>query len=160
MTSKDLWKLSRSALLYIYPNHKRSYIPDDLLVFTLRFLCKEHKQYYTKEQLRYSYPHLKDYNKYDYPRYQNFYVNGKRHGECNVWYPNGQLRCRDFYRHGVKYGKHTDFWNNGKLMCLYFYVKGKLHNKWKEWDRSGKLDTIKIYNHGVLVLKKDLKKNL
>lgn len=44
MTSyKSLWDLSRSALLQLYPENKKSIIPNDLLIFTARFLCRIEK---------------------------------------------------------------------------------------------------------------------
>lgn len=56
------------------------------------------------------------------------YVNGKLHGERNIWYPNGVLFCKQFYINDTLDGKSEWFYPSGQIYDEHYYLKGKSCN--------------------------------
>lgn len=99
MLSKILWKLSKDALQYIYPDNKNSYLPSDLLIFTTIFLSKIDNSFYNKKK----------------PRLKRFYVNGLIHGITSSYTIFGHLYLQNSYKLGRKDGESIQLYKNGSV---------------------------------------------
>ena len=50
--------------------------------------------------------------------------NGQRHGECKLWYDNGQLRVHCFFVNGRFHGEFKWWYENDQIREHRFYVNG------------------------------------
>lgn len=132
MTSKNIWNISKKALNFIYPNHKISYIPHDLLVFITGFL------YITKYGC-----HNKSYV------YRISFLNGAVHGDTEVRYMNkddirlARSKIPDFTinndmipENSVKLVFRYNTKNKDKfgiIMRKISYFNGALHGEYKSY---------------------------
>lgn len=68
------------------------------------------------------------------------YDNGRKDGQEEWWYGNGQLSQKRYYSEGVKVGKHKGWWEDGGPKFVYrFNKEGAYHGKRKEWSRNGQM---------------------
>jgi len=72
------------------------------------------------------------------------YKNGKREGEWNSWYENGNLWSIGTFKSGVQVGKTMTYYENGNLRYTGNYDSNeKRIGAWKFYDEDGNLlDTI------------------
>lgn len=57
-------------------------------------------------------------------KWSAFYVNGMRHGLCQMWHPNGQ-KWREFHYHSDHiHGEYREWHPNGQLSFLTWYRNG------------------------------------
>lgn len=80
---------------------------------------------------------------------QSFYRDGKLEGERKVWYSNGQLHIKEFYRGGKEEGKYQTWREDGTWRIHAFYRNGKLEGACKWW-RNGRLEEWAFYRNGKL----------
>ena len=73
------------------------------------------------------------------------YVNGRRQGECQSFYPNGKLESDDFFMAGLLDGATTTYYDNGQKRYEGACSKGKPSGVWKFYDNTGKLIRSKDY---------------
>ena len=61
------------------------------------------------------------------------YLDGKRDGVSEGWYPNGHLAYRRGYAQGRESGEHTGWWADGRLHFVYHYRDGLIEGEAREW---------------------------
>lgn len=66
------------------------------------------------------------------------FVNGKRHGLLERWYPDGTLAYSANYVHGKLHGLTKSWWSNGNQRSQSTFVNGVAHGTHNEWYTSGK----------------------
>lgn len=127
------WEFLSKALVFVYPDHKKSILPKDILIFTSKFLCDVKTEYDDLLKIIKRISCVKEANVsfeiggyYNYRiRYKKFFLNDKEHGESKGWYINGQIRWHDFYKNGKRHGESTDWNENGKITQNTYFVNGK-----------------------------------
>lgn len=70
---------------------------------------------------------------------QTAYVNGKKHGLHQQWFPNGQKSYESPYDEGKIHGIARSWWRNGQLRRLSRYEQGVPHGTQEQWYASGQL---------------------
>ena len=73
------------------------------------------------------------------------YVNGRRQGECQSFYPTGKLQSDDFFQAGLLNGSTLTYYENGEKRYEGTYTQGKPSGVWKFYDDKGKLLHSKDY---------------
>lgn len=65
------------------------------------------------------------------------YINGKRHGLYQKWFPDGTLSFEANYLDGLQHGKTRTWWKNGNLRSEAYYENGVANGIQKQWYKSG-----------------------
>ncbi|WCO00648.1 toxin-antitoxin system YwqK family antitoxin [Psychroserpens ponticola] len=65
------------------------------------------------------------------------YINGKRHGIYQKWFPNGALSFEAYYVNGLQHGKAKSWWKNGNLRSEANFKDGIVNGIQKQWYKSG-----------------------
>ncbi len=65
------------------------------------------------------------------------FVNGKRHGIYQKWFPDGSLSFEAYYANGLQHGKAKSWWKNGNLRSEANYTNGIVNGIQKQWYKSG-----------------------
>jgi len=65
--------------------------------------------------------------------------NGTKHGECKVWYKNGQLMLHCFYQDNKYEGEYKTWWENGFLWQDCLFENGLSEGEYKQWHDNGQL---------------------
>ena len=81
------------------------------------------------------------------------YVNSNRHGTYQSWHTNGHLLEQCEYMNGNRHGTYQCWYNNGHLLEQYEYVNDCIHGIRERWTIDGSLCSIRQYDHGVLLLR-------
>ncbi|KAL6064360.1 hypothetical protein QOT17_010939 [Balamuthia mandrillaris] len=72
--------------------------------------------------------------------HERFDEEGRPHGLCSWWYPNGQPWRRERYSHGVKHGASRWWHPNGRPRCFMVFERGEERREHtKMWTESGTL---------------------
>ena len=66
--------------------------------------------------------------------------NGKKHGNCKWWYPNGQIMYDFNYQNDKKHGNCKLWGFKGDLIYNDNYQHGKKHGNCKWWYENGQLE--------------------
>jgi hypothetical protein len=75
---------------------------------------------------------------------------GARHGQCLLYYPNGQVKVECYYNDGVLDGPAWFYSDSGGLLAQYAYDKGRCQGIVVEYFPSGKASRIQRFNNGAL----------
>jgi antitoxin component YwqK of YwqJK toxin-antitoxin module len=75
--------------------------------------------------------------------------NGKKEGECRLYYPNGEKRGQTFYLSGLLHGPSTFYSEEGALLSESWYVYGKIQGKMKQYYPGGQLSSLQRYKDGM-----------
>lgn len=67
------------------------------------------------------------------------YVNGKRQGKFQKWFPDGNLSFEASYANGLLDGTTKTWWKNGNLRSEAHYSKGISNGIQKQWYKSGSI---------------------
>ena len=76
-------------------------------------------------------------------------VKGKREGKWFSYFENGTKQSEHNYLNGKLHGNMDVFSLNGKLLYQGFYLHGKQHGKWIYYERSSKENKEVWYENGV-----------
>ena len=79
------------------------------------------------------------------------YVNGKKHGEWEYWYTNGQNKMILHYDQGIKIGKWIYWYENGMKRIDNIYKNDKLDGKNFWWYNDGKKKKVAQYTDGKFI---------
>mmetsp|Transcript_9632 Transcript_9632/g.10662 ORF Transcript_9632/g.10662 Transcript_9632/m.10662 type:complete len:167 (-) Transcript_9632:119-619(-) len=70
---------------------------------------------------------------------QQYWMYGKRHGECKSWYDNGQLEKQYYFVNGIREGDYKEWHENSQEALRCYYLNGKRDGDYKTWDNYGKV---------------------
>lgn len=70
---------------------------------------------------------------------KNHFLNGKREGKQEAFYPNGQLKTREEFREGRREGEVVLYWPNGALKRRCFFQNGIRSEPDQFWNEKGEL---------------------
>lgn len=65
------------------------------------------------------------------------YVDGKRNGLLEKWYPSGAKSFSGTYAHNRRHGTVQTWWQNGTLRSESNYIEGVAHGVQRQWYQSG-----------------------
>jgi len=75
------------------------------------------------------------------------YINGKKEGRYQKWYPNRQLSFESNYANGRQEGSTKTWWKNGILRSEATFKNGVAHGVQLQWYKSGaKFKRLNIVN--------------
>ncbi|MBI3237144.1 MAG: toxin-antitoxin system YwqK family antitoxin [Chlamydiales bacterium] len=74
---------------------------------------------------------------------------GKRHGQCKIYYPNGDLEAEVFYQMDRLHGPSTFYAEDGTPLSRTFFCEGKREGKVYFYYLSGKVSSIQRFKGGV-----------
>ena len=80
-----------------------------------------------------------------------FYIDqdGRRQGEHDRYYPNGELWETINYKNNQKHGYQFSFYSDGGLHQVIEWFEGVLHGDYKVWNTQGDLELHEIYIDGI-----------
>ena len=85
------------------------------------------------------------------------FLNGKRHGKCVWYYPNGNEKKVEEYKDGLLDGVVIKYWgDDGKKKSEIYFQAGKYHGSYKTFHKNGELSIETEYSYG---LKHGIEKN-
>jgi len=67
------------------------------------------------------------------------FLEGKMHGKCISWYPNGVEQAEGDYSNGEPIGSHTSWHDNGEIAVTMNYLDGKPDGIWVYRDPTGRI---------------------
>jgi antitoxin component YwqK of YwqJK toxin-antitoxin module len=76
------------------------------------------------------------------------YSNGKKNGEHQGWWPNGNKKYLYYFKEDQSFGTHKQWHSNGELFTLKNFKTGIEHGEQKSWDKDGELMYKYIYDNG------------
>ena len=76
------------------------------------------------------------------------YSNGKKNGEHQGWWPNGNKKYLYYFKEDQSFGTHKQWHSNGELFTLKNFRTGIEHGEQKSWDKDGELMYKYIYDNG------------
>lgn len=76
------------------------------------------------------------------------YIDGKKTGEWNSWYKNGQKKSEENYKQGQLYGKFSSWSDSGQILSDGMYVEGKQDGKWTTWFKNGQIKSEIFFQNG------------
>ena len=79
---------------------------------------------------------------------EEFYVDGKLDGKLTNFYPNGKPTEISMYKNGLKNGESQKYSSKGILIELITYQNGKPNGIAKYFELNGNLKEIGTYNNG------------
>ncbi len=69
---------------------------------------------------------------------------GKREGEYNTYYENGNIKEKGYYINGLIEGEYNTYYENGNIYIRCLYKNGKIKNI-IEYDYNGNI--LKIFKY-------------
>jgi len=76
---------------------------------------------------------------------ENQLIDGKPHGNCEVFYSNGRLRYEGDFINGKQEGLWRGWWQEGILKYEGHFVKDLKEGLWREWNWNGQLIVEETY---------------
>lgn len=76
------------------------------------------------------------------------YKNGKKNGQHEGWWPNGQKKYSFIFKNDMSVGEHFQWHQNGTLFTHKQFKNGLENGEQKAWDNNGDLMYKYIYNDG------------
>jgi len=76
------------------------------------------------------------------------YKEGKKNGQHEGWWPNGQKKYSFIYKNDMSVGEHFQWHQNGTLFTHKQFKNGLEDGEQKAWDINGELMYKYIYNDG------------
>jgi antitoxin component YwqK of YwqJK toxin-antitoxin module len=70
---------------------------------------------------------------------KNYYVAGRRQGECQSFYPSGKMMSDCYFMAGLSDGSCIAYYENGQKRYEGNFAKGKPSGKWSFYNETGKL---------------------
>jgi antitoxin component YwqK of YwqJK toxin-antitoxin module len=67
------------------------------------------------------------------------YENGKEHGECKQWYPNGQMKLEKTYKEGKLNGPCKEWYDTGVLKWKANYTDDQQDGDYESWFENGQI---------------------
>ena len=77
------------------------------------------------------------------------YKKGKKNGQHEGWWPNGQKKYSFIFKNDMSEGEHFQWHQNGTLFTHKKFKNGLEDGEQKAWDTKGDLMYKYIYNNGV-----------
>ena len=74
--------------------------------------------------------------------------NGKPHGNCKEWHPNGNIFKDQNFKHGVPHGSMKNYFENGNLWQEYNFKYGEQHGKNNEYYEDGSKNIVSNFKDG------------
>lgn len=74
--------------------------------------------------------------------------NGKPHGNCKEWHPNGNIYKDQNYKHGVPHGSNKAYFENGNIWQDYNFKNGQPHGIHNEFYEDGSRNIISTFKDG------------
>jgi uncharacterized protein len=74
--------------------------------------------------------------------------NGKPHGNCKEWYPNGNIYKDQNFKHGVPHGSMKEYFDNGNIRQEYNFKNGQHHGISNEFYEDGSKNIIATFKDG------------
>lgn len=84
----------------------------------------------------------------DGSRSESHYKNGVFHGNCKLWFGNGNLEKSEHYVNGKKHGKQQKWFENGLLALEEHYKMGLEEGTFLKYEPNGLLKRKKHYING------------
>lgn len=76
------------------------------------------------------------------------YHYGEATGESFAWWPNGKLRYQGSWKNGKQEGTWYHWWSNGRRQAIYGWMDSDAHGKWLEWWPNGHRKAIFRFQKG------------
>ena len=76
------------------------------------------------------------------------YKDGKKNGQHEGWWPNGQKKYSFIFKNDMSVGEHFQWHQNGTLFTHKQFKNGLEDGEQKAWDNNGDLMYKYIYNDG------------
>ena len=76
------------------------------------------------------------------------YKDGKKNGQHEGWWPNGQKKYSFIFKNDMSVGEHFQWHQNGTLFTHKQFKNGLENGEQKAWDINGNLMYKYIYNEG------------
>jgi len=76
------------------------------------------------------------------------YKDGKKNGQHEGWWPNGQKKYSFIFKNDMSVGEHFQWHQNGTLFTHKQFKNGLEDGEQKAWDNNGELMYKYIYNDG------------
>ena len=76
------------------------------------------------------------------------YKEGKKNGQHEGWWPNGQKKYSFIFKNDMSVGEHFQWHQNGTLFTHKQFKNGLENGEQKAWDNNGDLMYKYIYNDG------------
>jgi antitoxin component YwqK of YwqJK toxin-antitoxin module len=76
------------------------------------------------------------------------YKDGKKNGQHEGWWPNGQKKYSFIFKNDMSVGEHFQWHQNGTLFTHKQFKNGLENGEQKAWDNNGDLMYKYIYNDG------------
>ena len=73
---------------------------------------------------------------------------GKRHGQCRLYYPNGSVEAEMYYQMDKLHGPSLFYGENGEVLSRTFFCEGKREGKVYFYYLNGKLSSIQRFKEG------------
>ncbi len=73
---------------------------------------------------------------------------GKRHGQCRLYYPNGSVEAEMYYQMDKLHGPSFFYGENGEILSRTFFCEGKREGKVYFYYLSGKVSSIQRFKEG------------
>lgn len=78
------------------------------------------------------------------------YVDGKLHGQDNIYYSSGKPAMESEEVYGSSEGKVTNYYPDGTIKSIYNYLHDNLHGTYQELNTNGKVSNEGSYYNGYL----------
>lgn len=75
---------------------------------------------------------------------------GKRHGQCRLYYPSGKIEAEMFYQMDKLHGPSFFYGENGEVLSRTFFCEGKREGKVYYYYLSGKVASAQRFKEGLL----------
>jgi len=75
-------------------------------------------------------------------------TNGKPHGNCKEWYPNGNIFKDQNFKHGVPNGSMLSYFENGNIKKEENFIDGQWNGFIKEFYEDGSRNIIESFKDG------------
>ncbi len=73
---------------------------------------------------------------------------GKRHGQCRLYYPSGAVEAEMYYQMDKLHGPSSFYGENGELLSQTFFCEGKREGKVYFYYLSGKVSSVQRFKEG------------
>jgi antitoxin component YwqK of YwqJK toxin-antitoxin module len=80
---------------------------------------------------------------------EEYYSDGKKHGNYRYWYQNGKLKEEGRYVHGVRDGVTIIYYENGSKSAEFTYKNGQLDGEASSNYADGKVKDAGFYSKGI-----------
>lgn len=128
------------------------YLSLDYPELVRKFVCLNHQcyrigqKYIEEKKQQLSIKNIK-YLYYNSPQIYYRLPNGWKHGLCQEWWQNGQLRCKINYINNIQQGKFQAWWTNGHRWNEYYVTNGIINGVYTRWKENGELESECVFEN-------------